>query len=128
MKSQEKMRFFFRATASNTIICEDFDEITGVEGGVEEPFPYASLVVVCLCEMESKFPDEQEVLRGVALHCHRVVLKEGHVEMPMEEVLYAPVASGENVVVGGLAEGLVAVEVPCCLGRLARFLEEIRKM
>ncbi len=28
-----------RATASNAIICEDFDEIIGVEGGLEEPFP-----------------------------------------------------------------------------------------
>jgi hypothetical protein len=31
--------FFSRATASNAIICEDFDEIIGVEGGLEEPFP-----------------------------------------------------------------------------------------
>ena len=42
--------------------------------------------------------------------------------MPVEEVLYAPVASCEHVVVGGLAEGLVADVVPCRLGRLARFL------
>ena len=70
----------------------------------------------------------EKFCESVALHCPRVVLKKGHIEMPVEKVLYALMASCGHVVVGRFAEGFVADVVPCCLGRLDRFLGEIRKI
>ena len=58
--------------------------------------------------MKGEFPDEGKVLGGVALPRSGAILKESHVEVPMEQVLNAPMSTGKQVVVGRFWESHIA--------------------
>ena len=100
----------FRATASKFEVEEEFAEVVLGEGGAEEAFADAALVVMGLDALEGDFAQEGEVLRGEALAGAGGIFQEGDIQMPVELVLDGPVSAHEHVEVSGRGVVLVADE------------------
>ena len=101
---------------------EDIHEVVGVNGRAEESF--ADTFLVCrrlhYLHLQRHLSEDRKIPRGKARACAAMVLTVSHVEVPVQIVLYRPVAPDRVVVIGRVPGVVTADEMQGHRSRVPR--------